>query len=260
MRSIWRESKSSVEWNDKAVDMNALVSRMRKDQDETLFFMPAQRVLTMRDGWPRPFSDYSPGDPFTVREFSERLRQLVDEFGSSAQLFPQERRLKQEFRDLLEKHVFSTFPLKIHKFRSQKRLVLGANELPFMVWSAGQREFVPLLLGMYWLMPPTKVSRRRETEWVVLEELEMGLHPARDFGRAANGTGTASSRLSSLPFDSLAASLGSHLGTSPIAGQSGWAKRTPFHFRRSLHTDNAEALPKRAERRVSVFFLLQWSN
>jgi AAA15 family ATPase/GTPase len=46
-----------------------------------------------------------------------------------------------------------------------------------MVWSAGQREFVPLLLGLYWLMPPTKVPRRGKLKWVVLEELEMGLHP-----------------------------------------------------------------------------------
>ncbi len=46
-----------------------------------------------------------------------------------------------------------------------------------MVWSAGQREFVPLLLGFYWLMPPTKVPTRAEIKWVVLEELEMGLHP-----------------------------------------------------------------------------------
>jgi len=36
---------------------------------------------------------------------------------------------------------------------------------------------VPLLLGFYWLMPPTKISTRAEIEWVVLEELEMGLHP-----------------------------------------------------------------------------------
>src|SRR6266436_3611581 len=46
-----------------------------------------------------------------------------------------------------------------------------------MVWSAGQREFVPLLLGFYWLVPPTKVSTRDKIKWVVLEELEMGLHP-----------------------------------------------------------------------------------
>jgi len=78
--------------------------------------------------------------------------------------------------------VFSNFHLRVDKFRSQKRLVLGAGEepkesLPYMVWSAGQREFVPLLLGFYWLMPPTKVSTRDDIKWVVLEELEMGLHP-----------------------------------------------------------------------------------
>ncbi|HEV3259707.1 MAG TPA: AAA family ATPase [Gemmataceae bacterium] len=179
MRSIWREA-SSVSWNGKRIDMPQLVGRMRRTKDESLFFIPAQRVLTLRDGWPRPFSDYSPGDPFAVREFSEKLRLLVEqEFSASETLFPQERRLKKEFRDLLERHVFSKFHLQVDKFRSQKRLVLGANgdPLPFMVWSAGQREFVPLLLGLYWLMPPTKVSRRGDIRWVVLEELEMGLHP-----------------------------------------------------------------------------------
>jgi hypothetical protein len=160
--------------------MHALVGRKRKNKGESLFFIPAQRVLALRDGWPRPFTDYSPGDPFAVREFSEKLRVLVEqEFGGNEQLFPQERRLKKEFRDLLERHVFSTFHLQVDKVRSQKRLVLGTNgeALPYMVWSAGQREFVPLLLGLYWLMPPTKVSRRGGIEWVVLEELEMGLHP-----------------------------------------------------------------------------------
>jgi hypothetical protein len=46
-----------------------------------------------------------------------------------------------------------------------------------MVWSAGQREFVPLLLGFYWLMPPAHVARREPVDWVVIEEPEMGLHP-----------------------------------------------------------------------------------
>jgi len=117
-----------------------------------------------------------------VREFSEKLRLLVEqEFGASGDLFPQERRLKREFRSLLQQHVFSRFHLRVDKFRSQKRLVLGpqkkASALPYMVWSAGQREFVPLLLGFYWLMPPSKVAKRDQIRWVVLEELEMGLHP-----------------------------------------------------------------------------------
>ena len=46
-----------------------------------------------------------------------------------------------------------------------------------MVWSAGQREVIPLLLGLYWLMPSTRISKRRDVEWAIIEELEMGLHP-----------------------------------------------------------------------------------
>jgi hypothetical protein len=87
--------------------------------------------------------------------------------------------------------VFGGFGLRIDRHQAQKRLLLnpaGAadgvppdslpyHSLPFMVWSAGQREFVPLLLGFYWLLPPTKVPRRANLRWVVIEEIEMGLHP-----------------------------------------------------------------------------------
>lgn len=181
MHSIWKQGQSNVTWSGKAVDLVQIAKRKRTGKDEKLFFIPAQRVLALRDGWPRPFTDYSPGDPFAVREFSEKLRVLVEkEFGGES-LFPQPKRLKKEFRELLERDVFSKFSLKVDKVRSQKRLVLGNGKddesLPYMVWSAGQREFVPLLLGFYWLMPPTAVSRRGDIEWVVLEELEMGLHP-----------------------------------------------------------------------------------
>lgn len=180
MRSIWRDGESAVIWNGKPIDVPGLIGRKRRNKDESLFFIPAQRVLTLRDGWPRPFTDYSPGDPFAVREFSEKLRTLVEkEFGANENLFPQDRRLKKEFRELLEQCVFAKFRLQVDKSRVQKRLVLetSGEPLPYMVWSAGQREFVPLLLGLYWLMPPTKVSRRGKVKWVVLEELEMGLHP-----------------------------------------------------------------------------------
>jgi hypothetical protein len=102
-------------------------------------------------------------------------------FGAGESLFPQTRRLKAKIRDLLLDTVFSGYGLGVDKYGAQKRLVLKrtphGDSLPFMVWSAGQREIVPLLLGFYWLLPPTKVSRRGDIEWVVIEELEMGLHP-----------------------------------------------------------------------------------
>lgn len=146
-----------------------------------MFFIPAQRVLTLARGWPRPFTDYSPGDPFVVRDYSEKLRLLMESELGSEVLFPQTRRLKAEIREVLQRTMFAGFRLQIDKQGPQRRLVLsqrdGEAPLPFMVWSAGQREFVPLLLGLYWLLPPTKVARRAKIEWVVIEELEMGLHP-----------------------------------------------------------------------------------
>ena len=172
MHSIWRQGESAVKWEGKSVDLQKIAKRKRQKGDENLFFIPAQRVLALRDGWPRPFTAYSPGDPFAVREFSEKLRVLVEKEFAGESLFPQTNRLKKEFLDLLERDVFSKFALKVDKVHSQKRLVLGNGNdndgLPYMVWSAGQREFVPLLLGFYWLMPPSKVSKRGDIKWVVL--------------------------------------------------------------------------------------------
>lgn len=182
MRRLWHARKSRLHFNGEEIDIDKRILRQQRSKRESLFFIPAQRVLTLREGWPRPFTDYSPGDPFTVREFSEKLRLLVQTgFGGSDLLFPQTKRLKADLRDALRKTVFAGFGLKVQKHRSQKRLVLGddaaGSELPFMVWSAGQREFIPLLLGLYWLLPPTGTPRRQDIEWAVIEELEMGLHP-----------------------------------------------------------------------------------
>jgi len=179
MSSIWN-SRSKIIWKSETVALENLAKRKRRRKPEELFFIPAQRVLTLRDGWPRPFTDYSSGDPFSVRDFSEKLRLLMEqEFSGDGNLFPRERRLKSAYRQMLQKDVFSNFRLSVEKSRNQKRLVLGARgkPLPYMVWSAGQREFVPLLLGFYWLMPPTKTPRRGDLNWVVIEELEMGMHP-----------------------------------------------------------------------------------
>jgi hypothetical protein len=181
MGTAWKPGQSRISLDDRDVDIEKLVSRQPKAKRESLFFIPAQRVLSLRDGWPRPFTDYSAGDPFAVREFSEKLRLLMEqEFARQPLLFPQTKRLKSELRKLLDRAVFAGFGLRVDKSRPQKRLVLGGEDgggLPYMVWSAGQREFVPLLLGFYWLLPPAAVARRKEIEWVVIEELEMGLHP-----------------------------------------------------------------------------------
>jgi len=186
MRDVWRDvdNQSAIIYNGDPIDLSTLIQRRRRAKTESLFFIPAQRVLTLGRGWPRPFSDYGASDPFSVRDFSEKIRLLMETgWGriEGGEIFPQTRRLKNELRKILNHTVFCGFGLRVDTHGAQKSLVLKAKgteaTLPFMVWSAGQREFVPLLMGFYWLLPPTKVSRRQDIEWVVIEEPETGLHP-----------------------------------------------------------------------------------
>lgn len=176
---IWGE-KGAVYVNGSPVTLEELLQSAEKK--ERVFYIPAQRVLTLRDGLTRPFGEYRVEDPFVMRQFSDILHRLVQaEFARHDLLFPQPGRLKEAFRDLLDKHIFRGFTLQADRKWGPRRLVLvqsdGKKRLPFTVWSAGQREFVPLLLGLYWLMPAGHVSRRRSIEWVIVEEPEMGLHP-----------------------------------------------------------------------------------
>jgi len=184
MREIWHngDSASTVTVDNQLIDATDLAKPLHRSKKASVFYIPGQRVLSLANGWPRPFTAFSSEDPFAVRDFSETFRILMEqELGRTETLFPKTNRLKKEYRDLLSQHVFGGFGLRVDRHGSQKRLVLRHTDtskpIPYMAWSAGQREFVPLLMGLYWLMPPAKVKRRGEIEWVVIEEPEMGLHP-----------------------------------------------------------------------------------
>ena len=186
MSSLWngKQSRLIPGKANKALRFESYARRRRsqpKDEEATAFYIPAQRVMSLRDGMTRPFTDYKVGDPFVLRDFSERLHQLVqNEFNLNRGLFPQKNRLNDTLRKPLEKHIFGGFELRIDSSSYQSRLTLGreaGGAFPYLVWSAGQREFVPMLLGLYWLLPPAAASRRNKLQWVVVEEPEMGLHP-----------------------------------------------------------------------------------
>ncbi|MBI2195001.1 MAG: ATP-binding protein [Planctomycetes bacterium] len=185
MQEIWRSGESpsavTVDWNPE--DAANLARPRHRTRKTSVFYIPAQRVLSLANGWPRPFSGFGSEDPFAVRDFSETFRILMEqELGRSEALFPKTNRLKKEYRHLLSQHIFGGFGLEVDRHGAQKRLVLRqsntSKSIPYMAWSAGQREFVPLLMGLYWLMPGARVKRRENLEWVIIEELEMGLHPS----------------------------------------------------------------------------------
>jgi hypothetical protein len=185
-------STTTVDLNGRSIDLESLVKASRRAAKkapmgitpcEQMFYIPAQRIMAVANGLTRPFSDFYSGDPYVLREFSDTLHGLVQtEFSKSDSdtLFPQPGRLNDNLRSVISEAFFRGFDLKVVRDAdSVKRLMLskGNTNLPFMTWSAGQREFTPLLLGLYWLLPAGRISLREKLTSVVIEEPEMGLHP-----------------------------------------------------------------------------------
>jgi predicted ATP-binding protein involved in virulence len=177
MRTLWGK-RTVVEWTSgrkRVLDIPKLARARRSHSNvASVFYIPAHRALTLRNGWPRHFGDYAAGDPFVVRAFSEMLRILLEDSGSEHLRY---QRLAKTTRELVRDGVYGDYELHLDRSSPQKRLVLQRREqppLPFMVWSAGQREFSPMLIGLNYLV--SQLGNRSD-EWVIIEEPEMGLHP-----------------------------------------------------------------------------------
>ncbi|WP_200834048.1 hypothetical protein [Nitrincola tapanii] len=170
MGAIWRQ-ESVVKADGKAVDLSGLRKGNGKDQ-ESVFFIPAQRVLTLDQGRPRNFDSFAALDPFVVKSFSEHLRQLMEKGlgGKDNQLFPIKSRLKEVLRDRIDDSIFhgATVTQEVHDLKKRIVINVGGATLPYMAWSAGQREFMPLLFSLYWLMPSAGTPRRKGVDWVVI--------------------------------------------------------------------------------------------
>ncbi len=179
MQTIWNEDETKVTVD--KVDFTLQKALSKRKKDENLFLIPAHRVVTLKDGWPRAFTDYATSDPYVVKEFSEQLRLLMEAgLGSGERpIFPQEGRMNKTVRDAIRKSIYGDAEIRLDRSGLRKRIVLdiAGSQLPFMVWSTGQREFTPLLLGLYWLMPSGKAQKKDKINWVIIEEPEMGLHP-----------------------------------------------------------------------------------
>ncbi len=179
MEGIWQDGMTKVTV-DKA-DFTLQKALSRRKRNKTFFLIPAHRVVTLKDGWPRSFTDYATSDPYVVKEFSEELRLLMEKGLGSGEgaIFPQVGRMNKMLREVIGKSIFGEAEVKLDRSGFRKRIVLdvAGSQLPFMTWSTGQREFTPLLLGLYWLMPSGKAEKKNNINWVVIEEPEMGLHP-----------------------------------------------------------------------------------
>lgn len=176
--SLLFNKSTSIKFQGKPFDWKKLPEIKQSNRPEKLFYVPAQRVLTMSQGWPRSFSSYDIGDPYVLKQFSETIRLFLDKLNTrSGHVFPQPESQTYLSRNF-DQSIFHGGKIISDSSSMKKRFLLkiGDSELPFMTWSAGQKEFMPLLLSFYLLTPQSK-SKNEGTKWVIIEEPEMGLHP-----------------------------------------------------------------------------------
>lgn len=149
--------------------------------EDSVFYVPAHRTLAMPAGWPRQMLEWPPHTPFMARRYGAQLLELLNRGlgGPTGTIFPPASRLKAPFREILDRAVFHGGELRLDTSTQQRQFMLeyGDHKIPFMAWTAGQREFIPLLMGLYHLLPSSALSKNPDVEWVVIEEPEMGLHP-----------------------------------------------------------------------------------
>lgn len=148
--------------------------------EETIFYIPAQRVVGLQNGWPRFFTDYEDSVPYVLRHFSETLRQYLESSTSQKNntIFPQKDRLEKTIQNSYNNSIFHDGVITLDRtVKKRFKLNIGNSSIPYMAWSAGQKEFMPLLLSFYWLCPPHDKSRKDGIKYVIIEEPEMGLHP-----------------------------------------------------------------------------------
>jgi energy-coupling factor transporter ATP-binding protein EcfA2 len=180
--------KSSMTWKKKSVAFSDYAKPSKsRTRHERMFYIPAQRVLSLPGGVTQNFGQFNYGDPYTLRAFSDAVHDLIqNEFGAKGEMFPGPNRLNKGLRTPMQTHLFGGSRLEIDASDFTKRMGLHVDKktkpLGFLSWSAGQREFTPMLMGVYWLCPTTTRRRTGRTageciEWVVIEEPEMGLHP-----------------------------------------------------------------------------------
>lgn len=164
-------------------DLLKTISRQKASevQKESVFYVPAQRILSISDGRPKNFMEYDVSNPYVLRRFSEILRIFMQGgLGNPDTIFPMRNRLKGSIRKSIKNTIFHDGKVVLDKTGEQRKMKLEIDEMriPFMAWSAGQKEFMPLLLAIYCLSgPPTQVINKSDYQWVIIEEPEMGLHP-----------------------------------------------------------------------------------
>lgn len=180
LSSMWSQD-TIIKADEQTYKKDCLIKEEETDAKEQLFYIPAQRILSISDGRPKNFMEYDISSPYILRNFSETLRVFFQKnMGDKYVVFPLDNNMEDGMKESFNDAIFHDGQVVIDEQSGQKkmRMKVGETSLPFMTWSAGQKEFMPLLMAIYCLTDPSsKTINKYQYKYVVIEEPEMGLHP-----------------------------------------------------------------------------------
>ena len=172
--------ETGILFDNETISIDTLTKR-NVSQKESMFYIPAQRILSIADGRPKNFMEFDLSTPYVLRAFSETLRTYIQGFmGDPNTIFPISYRLKGVLKQSFNDNIFYGGKIVMEENAGQKKFQMKIDDmnLPFMTWSTGQKEFMPLLIAFYCLSGPSSpVFKKDNYQYVVIEEPEMGLHP-----------------------------------------------------------------------------------
>lgn len=181
MAGVWtKDTKINFDGSD-ASFATSLMKKNVEGTEEKLFYIPAQRIFSISDGRPKAFSEFDPTTPYVLRQFSDILRVFMSiGLGGNTTLYPIKTRLKSLQKKSFDSSIFHGGKVVMENENGQRkmRMQVAGMDMPFMAWSAGQKEFMPLLMGFYCVSgPPMHLLNKDQYDYIVIEEPEMGLHP-----------------------------------------------------------------------------------
>jgi len=107
LSSLWQE-KTSITLDDLSYNTKEnLVKNPAKEIVDKVFYIPAQRILSISDGRPKNFMEFGESDPYVLRSFSEILRLFVQGgMNGSNVIYPLTYRLKGSVRKMFDETIF----------------------------------------------------------------------------------------------------------------------------------------------------------
>ena len=104
MSGIWK-TDSKIEIDGESFLRKSLPKK-GEGNDESLFYIPAQRIISISDGRPKNFMEFDSSSPYVLRSFSETLRLFMQHgMGNADVLFPMKNRLKGFLRSSFDESI-----------------------------------------------------------------------------------------------------------------------------------------------------------